>query len=305
MEPPPLPRRAFLVATTEIPPFTELTWSYGVHYPRPWLSRPPPSARGKRVREVNSDDDSPKPPSLPKFQKCNKWNKTAGWIGCSRRLGHSGPCSTTVAGRRPRALSAKVQEGEAGADPEKGCFCGTDRHLPSSGLVFAGFWVHCELCGRWCHGECAGMTQHQADAVRWPDGKWYGGVVGAPPKNEALLMEGALYIEYDDGATCYDTLQGWPWRRERDAAAASRSQLGSQVSSGEVPRSAPRYDYDRDGPRPCKRCIRFGRGSKSAEACKGHHGNSRRRDEATAEDVPIYEHPRSDALMYAAMNLSL
>ena len=76
MEPPPLPRRAFLVATTEIPPFTELTWSYGVHYPRPWLSRPPPSARGKRVREVNSDDDSPKPPSLPKFQKCNKWNKT-------------------------------------------------------------------------------------------------------------------------------------------------------------------------------------------------------------------------------------
>ena len=111
MEPPPLPRRAFLVATTEIPPFTELTWSYGVHYPRPWLSRPPPSARGKRVREVNSDDDSPKPPSLPKFQKCNKWNKTAGWIGCSRRLGHSGPCSTTVAGRRPRALSAKVQEG--------------------------------------------------------------------------------------------------------------------------------------------------------------------------------------------------
>lgn len=50
-------------------------------------------------------------------------------------------------------------------DPQMGCFCGTDRHLPTSKLPFAGVWVQCELCERWCHGECAGMTQEEADAA--------------------------------------------------------------------------------------------------------------------------------------------
>jgi hypothetical protein len=34
-----LPRRAYLVANEDIPAYTELTWDYGPHYPRPWLPR--------------------------------------------------------------------------------------------------------------------------------------------------------------------------------------------------------------------------------------------------------------------------
>ena len=35
-----LPRRAFLVARHDIPANVELTWNYGKHYPRPWISQP-------------------------------------------------------------------------------------------------------------------------------------------------------------------------------------------------------------------------------------------------------------------------
>jgi len=43
-----LPRRAFLVATADVPAYAELTWSYGQHYPRPWLpGRGPGRGDGK------------------------------------------------------------------------------------------------------------------------------------------------------------------------------------------------------------------------------------------------------------------
>ena len=48
---PPLPRRAFLVARTAVPPFTELTWNYGRHYPRPWLRSPSSGCRGGGCRD--------------------------------------------------------------------------------------------------------------------------------------------------------------------------------------------------------------------------------------------------------------
>ena len=42
--------------------------------------------------------------------------------------------------------------------PDAGaCFCGTRRHLPSSGLDFNGTWVVCIGCGRKVHGDCAGL----------------------------------------------------------------------------------------------------------------------------------------------------
>ncbi|EOD25865.1 hypothetical protein EMIHUDRAFT_206065 [Emiliania huxleyi CCMP1516] len=46
---------------------------------------------------------------------------------------------------------------------ELGCFCGTDRHLPTNNLPFEGVWISCDACGRWCHGECAGVDKQQAE----------------------------------------------------------------------------------------------------------------------------------------------
>ena len=60
--------------------------------------------------------------------------------------------------------------GEGGFDlakilPEPGaCFCGTRRHLPSSGLDFNGIWINCDACGRKVHGDCAGRNpQYEGD----------------------------------------------------------------------------------------------------------------------------------------------
>ena len=46
-----------------------------------------------------------------------------------------------------------------------GCFCGTDRHLPTTPLPFEGAWVQCDGCERWCHGECAGLSLEEAEEV--------------------------------------------------------------------------------------------------------------------------------------------
>ncbi|EOD37770.1 hypothetical protein EMIHUDRAFT_225010 [Emiliania huxleyi CCMP1516] len=40
---------------------------------------------------------------------------------------------------------------------ELGCWCDTDRHLPTSGVQFEGVWITCDACDRWCHAECAGQ----------------------------------------------------------------------------------------------------------------------------------------------------
>lgn len=74
-------------------------------------------------------------------------------------------------GRSSVAEQAVVPEA---ALPEAGgCFCGTKRHLASSGLDFCGVWLDCDACGRRVHGDCAGWEREPPEAVaisyRCPD----------------------------------------------------------------------------------------------------------------------------------------
>ena len=50
-------------------------------------------------------------------------------------------------------------------DDEEYCFCGTARHSRSNMLPFEGVWVGCDRCGRWCHGECAGVADMRTAAA--------------------------------------------------------------------------------------------------------------------------------------------
>ena len=70
--------------------------------------------------------------------------------------------------RRTQALIAVPVAAVApsvGAEDFLSCFCGTDRHLPSGTLGFEGAWVQCDDCERWCHGECAGLSLQEAEAI--------------------------------------------------------------------------------------------------------------------------------------------
>ena len=68
--------------------------------------------------------------------------------------------------RKAPALTALSIEESRWQSKRYGCFCGTDRHLPTTPLPFEGAWVQCDSCERWCHGECAGMTREQARSRR-------------------------------------------------------------------------------------------------------------------------------------------
>ena len=68
------------------------------------------------------------------------------------------PCSLEA--MRPAAPSVP-----AAGEEELGCFCDTDRHLPTNDVPFEGAWVQCDLCSRWCHGECAGLSKAEAEAL--------------------------------------------------------------------------------------------------------------------------------------------
>ena len=75
--------------------------------------------------------------------------------------------------RRPAEAEASTTAsgGEEGSSEEGGggfsldrllpaagaCFCGTKRHLPSSGLHWNGVWLTCDGCGRRVHGDCASI----------------------------------------------------------------------------------------------------------------------------------------------------
>ena len=50
-------------------------------------------------------------------------------------------------------------------EEELGCFCDTQRHLPTNDIPFEGVWVQCDGCDRWCHGECAGVDKHMAEEL--------------------------------------------------------------------------------------------------------------------------------------------
>ena len=80
---------------------------------------------------------------------------------------------TTPRTSKATKQTVPVADGAAGADElgaddddeEDYCFCGTARHRRSNTLPFEGVWVGCDRCGRWCHGECAGVTDMQAAAA--------------------------------------------------------------------------------------------------------------------------------------------
>ena len=66
--------------------------------------------------------------------------------------------------RKAPALAALIEETKW-QSKRYGCFCGTDRHLPTTPLPFEGAWVQCDGCERWCHGECAGLSLEEAEEV--------------------------------------------------------------------------------------------------------------------------------------------
>lgn len=47
------------------------------------------------------------------------------------------------------------------------CHCGTLRHKPDNDthLSFNGAWVCCDKCEKWNHGDCAGLSQAQAEDI--------------------------------------------------------------------------------------------------------------------------------------------
>ena len=74
--------------------------------------------------------------------------------------------SYTEGRKRPRVEEAHEELPPARfADGEIGCFCNTERHLPTNTLSFEGVWLQCDVCDRWCHGECAGMSKEEAEAA--------------------------------------------------------------------------------------------------------------------------------------------
>ena len=58
-----------------------------------------------------------------------------------------------------------ASDGDEEQEEETLCFCDTDRHLPTNDYSFEGAWVACDRCSRWCHGECAGLTKYEAEAL--------------------------------------------------------------------------------------------------------------------------------------------
>ena len=69
-----------------------------------------------------------------------------------------------VAERKREAAAREREEAAAAAEREREeaegwaeCFCGELRHRPEHPLPFAGVWLCCDQCDRWCHAECAGI----------------------------------------------------------------------------------------------------------------------------------------------------
>ena len=61
---------------------------------------------------------------------------------------------------------------EAEAEEDGSCFCGQPEREPTSG-----WWVQCDKCERWCHGECSGLGAEPADDAEWTCRKCVGGAL--------------------------------------------------------------------------------------------------------------------------------
>ena len=94
----------------------------------------------------------------------DSWEEEANIIRGSEALIAQLRYGDAAAAKATAASTATATAAEVEAE-EVFCFCATDRHLSTTYLSFEGVWVCCDLCDRWCHGECAGFTKAQADAL--------------------------------------------------------------------------------------------------------------------------------------------
>ena len=86
-------------------------------------------------------------------------------IQVTRSLPFSGTSSDAeTLGDGPRQKEQTPRRASTG-ESEAGCFCDTDRHLPTNGISFEGVWIQCDDCNRWCHGECAGFDKVTVEEV--------------------------------------------------------------------------------------------------------------------------------------------
>jgi hypothetical protein len=46
------------------------------------------------------------------------------------------------------------------------CWCLGTLHMQSTRRDFSGFWIECDYCKRWCHGDCEGISTYHASSFR-------------------------------------------------------------------------------------------------------------------------------------------
>ena len=89
--------------------------------------------------------------------------------------------------------------------------CGELRHRPEHPLPFAGVWLCCDQCDRWCHAECAGI-----DGATIDDAEDY----TCPRCLGGVAEEGSSSGEGEDGAAAESRGDG---RKRRRGAARLRN----------------------------------------------------------------------------------
>jgi len=120
---------------------------------------------------------------------------------------------------------------------ELGCFCGTDRHLPTNNLPFEGVWISCDACGRWCHGECAGVDKQQAEEAE----EYLCPLCAAADQSAGASSDGgsplivAAVVSDGDGSDDDDSADGAEWVDAEvvEMAFDGTNAVGPGRSSGE------------------------------------------------------------------------
>jgi hypothetical protein len=57
---------------------------------------------------------------------------------------------------------SEESESEREENEELPCFCNSRTAPTAADFAFAGVYVQCERCSRWCHGVCANLTRKDA-----------------------------------------------------------------------------------------------------------------------------------------------
>ena len=156
---------------------------------------------------------------------------------------------------------------EAAEDKEEVgiCFCGTDRHELDNAYSFEGAWVQCDECERWCHGECAGLSLEEAEAI-----ESYvcpvcrpGGVAGVVARVQAAARKRRQARASRAAATL--TLL-CPTEGELARARARQEQLEDARVGGELDGSG-RQEEEEDGSEARARSMLWACGGDVAAAC--------------------------------------